>query len=66
MSAYRIFFLNRQKAIIHAQPIAAADDAEAINLAHNLPRDAITCELWDADRLVAKFDGRNGGAIQPS
>ena len=66
MNAYRIFFLNRQKVIIHAQPIAAADDAEAIDLAHNLPRDAVTCELWDADRLVTRFDGRNGGAIQPS
>ena len=65
MSAYRIFFLDRQGAIIHAQPVEANDDAQAMDKAHNVPKDSITCEIWDADRLVGRFDGRNGGAIEP-
>jgi hypothetical protein len=66
MTLYRIFFLNHLKSIIHAHTITAADDAKAVDDAHKVPRDAVSCDLWDAKRLVARFDGRNGGMIQPS
>jgi hypothetical protein len=36
-----------------------------VEQAHNIPKDAVTCEVWDADRLVGRFDGRNGGLIEP-
>lgn len=65
MSAYRIFFLDRQGTILHAQPVAADNDAQAVDQAHNIPKDAVICEVWDADRLVNRFDGRNGGVIEP-
>ena len=65
MSNFRISFLDRQGAILHAQPVVADDDLEAVEQAHNIPKDAVTCEVWDADRLVGRFDGRNGGLIEP-
>jgi len=62
---YRLFCLDGQGKILHARTLDAHDDAEAVRLAHAVPRDAVTCEIWDVDRLVTKFDGRNGGEIQP-
>ena len=62
--AYRAFCLDRDGKIIHAEALDATNDADAITLAHGLPRDAVTCEVWDVDRLVVRFDGRNGGEIQ--
>ena len=65
MSAYRLFFLDRQGAIVCAQAIDADDDLQAVDQAHKIPKDAVTCQVWDADRLVGGFDGRNAGAIEP-
>jgi len=65
MRAYRLFFLDRQGTILGAQGIDADDDPQAVDRAHRIPKDAVICQLWDADRLVAAFDGRNGGAIEP-
>ena len=42
----------------------AADDVDAVKQAEAVPRDAFSCEVWDVDRLVGRFDGRNGGDIQ--
>ena len=61
---YRAFCLDSEGRITHAQALNAADDAEAIAQAQALPKDAVSYEVWNVDRFVARFDGRNGGAIQ--
>ena len=61
---YRAFWLDSEGRITHAQALNAADDAEAIAQAQALPKDAVSYEVWNVDRFVARFDGRNGGAIQ--
>ena len=63
MTAYRLFCLDHSRKITHAELLEAMDDSEAIGLAQAAPFDAVTCEVWDDDRLVTRFDGRNGGAI---
>ena len=63
MTAYRLFCLDHSRKITHAKLLEAMDDSEAIGLAHAARIDAVTCEVWDADRLVTRFEGRNGGAI---
>ena len=63
MTAYRLFCLDHSKRITHAEPLEATDDSEAVSLAQAAPFDAMTCEVWNVDRLVARFDGRNGGDI---
>lgn len=60
---YRAFCLNSEGRITHAKPINV-HDAEAIAQAQALPKDAVSCEVWNVDRFVATFDGKNGGAIQ--
>lgn len=62
---YRIFCLDREGLILHAELLKATEDAEAVREAYSVPQDAVTCEVWDIDRLVVRFDGRNGGLIQP-
>jgi hypothetical protein len=63
---YRVFCLDGEGRITYAQALDAADDAEAVKQAQALPRDAVSCEVWDVDRFVGRFDGRNGGDIQRS
>lgn len=65
MANYRAFLLNREGKIAYAQPLNAVDDGEAMAEAQAVPRDSTICEVWDADRFVARFDGRNGGQLQP-
>lgn len=62
--AYRVFCLDREGRITYAQALDAPDDVEAVKQAQAVPRDAVSCEVWDFDRLVGRFDGRNGGDIQ--
>lgn len=62
---YRVFFLDREGRIAHAEPLAANNDAEAMVLAQRILRDAARCEVWNGARLVGKFDGLNGGILQP-
>ena len=62
---YRVFFLDRDGKITHAEPLAANNDAEAVVLAQKILRDAVRCEVWNVARLVGKFDGLNGGILQP-
>jgi len=61
---YRVFCLDGEGRITYAQVLEAADDAEAVKQAQGLPRDSVCCEVWDVDRFVGRFDGRNGGDIQ--
>ena len=61
---YRIFCLDSEGRIAHAEALYAADDVDAVKQAQALPRDAVSCEVWDVDRLVGRFAGRNGGDIQ--
>jgi hypothetical protein len=63
MTAYRLFCLDHSRKITHAAVLDAADDSEAIGLAQAARFDAVTCEVWDVDRLVTTFEGRNSGAI---
>ena len=63
MTAYRLFCLDHSKKITHAVPLEATGDNEAVSLAQAAPFDAATCEVWNVDRLVARFHGRNGGDI---
>jgi hypothetical protein len=45
MTAYRLFFLDRQGAIVCAQAIDADDDLQAVDQAHKIPKDAVTCQV---------------------
>jgi len=60
MTLYRIFFLNHLKSIIHAHTITAADDAKAVDDAHKVPRDAVSCDLWARNGLSR---GSTGGTV---
>ena len=51
MTDYRVYFLDRNGAIMTADWIVADNDDEAANLAKNDPR-YIRCELWEKKLFV--------------
>jgi hypothetical protein len=54
---YRLYRLDEWSRIRFSEDIAAEDDAEAIRLAGETRPNANKCEIWEARRLVATFDG---------
>ena len=53
MQTYRLYCLDGAGKIGLAEWIEAADEADAIRQAHEMKPDALKCELWLGERLVA-------------
>jgi hypothetical protein len=53
---YRIYCLTSAGRIGLAEEIDARTDAEAIDIAHDLKRDTLKCEVWKGNKLVATLD----------
>ena len=58
MSNYKLYCMQSQGNLHFAEWIEAQDDAEAIEMARKLKKDALKCEIWDGRRLVAVLDAR--------
>jgi hypothetical protein len=56
MSSYKLYCLQSQGNLHFAEWIEARDDAEAIVTARRLKKDALKCEVWQGQRLVAVLD----------
>lgn len=54
MATYRLFRTNGLRKIEGVQELEANDDAEAVSRACGLQLH-VSCELWQADRLVAQI-----------
>ena len=65
MSDYRIYCLDGAGHIGFADWIGAETDDEAISQARRLKADAIICEVWHKERLVARLN-HAGKARRPS
>lgn len=60
MPYYRLFFLNREEHVVHAEVVASPSDAEIENVVRRLlaTRPAMDCpalDVWQADRLVGRM-----------
>lgn len=56
MTTYRLRFLPSAGRTAHTEPLEAASDGEALQLARIRARGEAKCELWRNDRLVARID----------
>jgi hypothetical protein len=56
MSSYKLYCMQSQGNLHFAEWIEASDDAEAIGMARKLKKDALKCEVWHGQRLVAVLD----------
>jgi len=56
MVAYRLYCLDGTGRISEADWIEAKDDNEAVAAARRLKSNAIKCEIWSADRMVASLN----------
>jgi hypothetical protein len=56
MSSYKLYCLQSPGNLHFAEWIDARDDAEAIATARKLKKDALKCEVWQGQRLVAVLD----------
>ncbi len=56
MSSYKLYCMQSQGNLHFAEWIEARDDAEAISAARRLKKDAMKCEVWHGQRLVAVLD----------
>lgn len=61
MVAYRFYCMDGDGNISLADWIEATDDEDAIGQARAKRSDAIKCEIWQKDRLVASL-GKQGRA----
>lgn len=55
MITYRVYCMDGEGRIHLADWIDAKDDVAALQQARALKRDAIKCEVWQKDRLVASL-----------
>jgi hypothetical protein len=53
VAAYRLYCMDGVGRIHYAEPLEADDDEAAIERARELKLNAIRCEIWQDDRLVA-------------
>jgi hypothetical protein len=60
MSDYRLYCLDGAGRISLAEWIEAADDEAAIAKVRELHRQALKCEIWQGQRLVAAFGPADG------
>ena len=56
MADYRLYCLNGKGGLGLAELVAARSDEEAIRTARLLKYDALKCEIWQDNRLVASLD----------
>ena len=55
MVAYRVYFLDGVNRFTRTEAVAAASDEDAVRQTKLIMGDAIKCEIWDRQRLVAKI-----------
>jgi len=58
-SDYRLYYLDGNGRIGLADWIKAPDDLDAIRQARVLRHNALKCEVWKDDRLIAHMDARS-------
>lgn len=56
MPAYRLYCLNAAGDIDFADTVEASDDDAAIYKARLFQRQAVSCAVWEGERLVARLD----------
>ena len=56
---YTLYCLDARGQISMAETIDAEDDHDAIRQAKMLKQDALKCEVWDRNRLVADLDAQD-------
>jgi hypothetical protein len=59
MSAYRLYCLDDSGHISVAEWIEAVDDEDAARKAREIDCNALKCEVWQGERLVAKLDAQD-------
>ena len=59
MTAYRLYFLDGVNRFSRAEWIEAQTDEDAIRRAKPYMREAIKCEIWNKDRLVARLTAQD-------
>ena len=55
MVAYRLYCLDGEGRISFAEWFDARDDVDAVRQARLLKQDALKCEVWQGQRLVASL-----------
>jgi hypothetical protein len=58
MADYRLYYLDGAGRINLAEWISAAGDEDAIRQARDLKLNALKCEIWLGERLVATLDAK--------
>jgi hypothetical protein len=53
--AYRAYFLDGVNRFTRTEAVAATSDEHAVREATVIMGDALKCEIWDRQRLVAKI-----------
>ncbi len=61
MFVYRLYFLNGEGRILRALPLECDDDVAAIQVADKQPH-RYGLELWQAARLVRRFNADRGAS----
>ena len=61
MATYRLYCLDGLSKVVSAEWIEAEDDGRAVELAKDMT-DAMKCELWQGDRLIARLDRKERNA----
>ena len=56
MADYRVYCMDGTGRIHYAEPVEASDDQDAIRKVHDLKLNALKCEIWLGERLVATLD----------
>ena len=59
MAEYRLYCLDGAGHISLAEPLHAADDAEAIAKARAMHMRALKCEVWKSAVLIATLDAHD-------
>ena len=59
MVAYRLYCLDGVNRFSRAENFEAQNDEDAIRRARQLMGDAIKCEIWERNRLVARINDQD-------
>ena len=59
MVAYRLYCLDGVNRFSRAENFEARNDEDAIRRSRQLMGDAIKCEIWERNRLVARIDNQD-------
>jgi hypothetical protein len=64
MTAYRLYCMDGLGKIGRVEELEADSDEEAVSIAC-AKKLAVTCEVWDRDRLVAEIPASSSDTYQP-